>query len=173
MPQTGLVIIRTHSRFQLVFHFARYSAYGQTGSGKTHTIIGSEEALQHMLGYEDDEKSSFGEDNGSSREGTPATSKRDEQERLRLRRLRSMSRHNGRVVGGGATVLHQMAGVVPRVIFDTMGMLGMLAGSVDASVSCTYLEVYNDQLRCLLSGARVGLFRVGKGAMAVRPAKLI
>ena len=59
------------------------------------------------------------------------------------------------------------AGMLPRVLCDTMDALALARPGVDASVACAYLEVYNDKVSCLLGGGRaVSLFRIGRGAAA-------
>jgi len=43
-------------------------------------------------------------------------------------------------------------GIVPRVLIDMMGVLALNRGSVDATVSVNYLEIYNDKITDLISG---------------------
>mmetsp|Transcript_44506 Transcript_44506/g.75714 ORF Transcript_44506/g.75714 Transcript_44506/m.75714 type:complete len:335 (+) Transcript_44506:2-1006(+) len=49
-----------------------------------------------------------------------------------------------------------------------MGVLKLMEGSVDATVTVNYLEIYNDQISDLISGAPVTLYRAGSGVGSSR-----
>ena len=62
--------------------------------------------------------------------------------------------------------VHAGVGIVPRVLVDLMGVLELMKGAVDATVTVNYVEVYNDKLTDLISGRPITLFRVGTGEAA-------
>ncbi|KAJ8599072.1 hypothetical protein CTAYLR_007602 [Chrysophaeum taylorii] len=64
----------------------------------------------------------------------------------------------------GFRKLSASAGVVPRAIRDVLDTVA--AGRVDASLTVSYLELYQEKLTDLFTGNPVSLYRVGRGVGA-------
>ena len=99
-------------------------AYGQTGSGKTFTMIGNEASSN------DD---SINDESGKKNDASAA--------RRRKRNKEKVSTYE----------LSHDDGIIPRVMFELFKAREECSGDVD--VSLTFLELYNDEIRDLLSDA--------------------
>ena len=112
-------------------------AYGQTGSGKTHTVFGPDGAIGEAL---------------ASSEKAAARSRR------RAAMAAAHGAHGGAFGGGfgAASALPQSAGLVLRACEEVLACAAA-PGPACASLAVTasYVQIYNDEVTDLLSGATV------------------